>query len=551
MHSNQTGSIRRWQVAVLAIVLIAVTAALMLPFVFGCRENCFARDNLVAVSKRTIRLFNLMGKGETRYVDGEMARQVTAPATQSQMARTALETALLPIEVRSHSLPDAKGYPLGAGGLTVVNGRLLVLDRLGRIYSYADGKIKEATKPVPNGVRDFIASSTNTSLTADTFRTHSIAFDPDGRRLFACYEKYVSPGKNRFEIASIAFDPESLASNGDWRVEYGTEEFSSAVWGIAGGGKLLVDRGMLYFSVGDYSFYGRPGHALEHAAQDPKQPFGKIHVMSLVDRKVRPLSIGHRNTQGLAMSDSGRLFNVEQGPQGGDEVNLIIEGKNYGWPVQTFGTDYGTYTWPYQQDDEKTKLQPPFFAFVPSIATSSIIQVRGWHARWNGDFLVGSLKAQSLYRLKMIEDRVVFSEPIWIGHRVRDIAQSADVIYLLTDDGLVMELRADAELIRRNARGVDAAPSKTLAKCLGCHHMGETNPTHLAPSLAQLKDRKIASDGFQRYSTALKGLQGNWDKDRLMKFLENPAVFAPGTAMPKVELTRGEIEEIATQLLGK
>jgi glucose/arabinose dehydrogenase/cytochrome c2 len=533
----------------LSLVLLMVVV-LVSPYLVGCREDCYSRPSLVATAKRAIRLFRMGIGGEQAYVDGEMARQATRAAPSSTPGTTTLETASLALSVKSFSLPESLPFPMGAGGLAAVNGRLLVLDRLGRIYRYDSGKIAETLPPVPNGVREFVASSQNMTLSVDTLRTHSIAFDPVGQRLYACYEKFLSATKNRFEIASIALDPVTLKATGTWRVDYGTEPFSSSSWGIAGGGKLLVDKGQLYFSVGDYGFYGRPGHAQEHAAQDVKRSFGKIFAMNLTNGSVRNISIGHRNTQGLVVSAQGKLFNVEQGPQGGDEINLVQPGKNYGWPIQTFGTDYGAYTWALQQNVAGMELQPPLFSFVPSIAASSIVQLQDWHARWDGDFLVGALKAQSLYRIRMIDDRVVFSEPIWIGHRVRDIVQLGPIIHLLTDDGLVMELSLDGDAIRRDARAVDASPSKALAKCLGCHHTAETNPTHLAPSLARLKDRKIGSDSFQRYSTALKSVQGTWDQERLVKFLENPAAFAPGTAMPKVDLTRGEIDEIATQLVG-
>ena len=551
MSLNQFGKTRHWVSVVLSLTVVLALLAAASPYLLGCREGCYSRPNLVATAKHALRVLRVGTKGEKTFVDNELAHQVATTAGSSVASRTTLETALLPLDVKRSALSDSMPYPAGAGGLAVVDGQLLVLDRLGQIYLYKDGKIAPVATPVRNGVREYIAKSSNLTLNADTLRTHSIAFDPAGQRLYACYEKYLSPSQNRFEIASIAFDPAAMKSRGEWRIEYASEPIPSERWGIAGGGKLLVDGRNLYFSVGDYGFYGRPGHAQEHAAQDPKRPFGKIFVMNLADHSVHNISIGHRNTQGLVMSADGKLFNVEQGPQGGDEINLIEPGKNYGWPIETYGTDYGAYTWPLTQLAGALKLQPPVFAFVPSVATSSIVQLKGWHPRWDGDFLVGSLKAQSLLRIRMVDDHVVFSEPIWIGHRVRDIAQIGPVIYLLTDDGMVMELRVDAELLKRNVRAVDAVPGRALSKCLGCHHFGETNPTHLAPTLSNLIGRKVAADNFTRYSAALKAVGGTWTRERLAKFLENPADFAPGTAMPKVDLTRSEIDEIVGELAGK
>lgn len=536
-----------WLVGLASLMLVLVAA---LPYAFGCREDCFTRKGLSDTAKRVIRQGRITTQGENAYVDAELSKQTNSLPGSYAISQTTIETASVPVDVKTFRLTKDQPYPLGAGNLTTVKDNLLVIDRLGQIYRYDSGRLVKIAPPVPNGLRDFVARSLNMTLNVDTLRTHSIAFDSVEQRLYASYEKYISPSQNRYEIASITLDPDTLTVSDKWRVEYSTESFSSSTWGLAGGGKLLINDRTLYFAVGDYGFYGRAGYAQEHAAQDLKRPFGKIFAMDLTSHKVRNVSIGHRNTQGLVVSTEGKLLNVEQGPQGGDEVNLVRPGRNYGWPIQTFGADYGTYTWHLAQNPGELVVQPPLFAFVPSVATSSIVQLKGWYPRWEGDFLVGSLKAQSLYRLHIVEDRVVFSEPIWIGHRIRDIAQINSVLYLLTDDGLMLELRADAKLVKRDTRGVDAVPISALTKCLGCHHLGETNPMHLAPSLSNLTARDVASDNFERYSAALKGVGGKWTRERLEKFLENPAAFAPGTVMPKPELTRKEMNAIV-ELIAK
>src|SRR5262249_18497823 len=131
---------------------------------------------------------------------------------------------------------------------------------------------------------------------------------------------------------------------------------------VGSGAKIVTD-GMdkIYLTIGDYFQSARA------VAQDPNSTLGKIVEISISTQEVRILSIGHRNPQGLVRTKAGELLSTEQGPAGGDELNLITEGSNYGWPNVTLGTDYGTYGW---KDDalvgKHIGFKPPLFAWVPS-----------------------------------------------------------------------------------------------------------------------------------------------------------------------------------------
>ena len=158
-------------------------------------------------------------------------------------------------------------------------------------------------------------------------------------------------------------------------------------------------------------------------------------------------SIGHRNVQAAALGADGRLWTIEHGPQGGDEINITAAGKNYGWPVITYGENYGG-----GQIGEgitsKPGLEPPLHYWKPSIAPSGMAFVNSdrYGQDWRGSLLVGSLKFRYVARVVLDGDRVVREEKVLpdLGQRVRDVRQGPDgFIYLLTDDrdGQLLRLR--------------------------------------------------------------------------------------------------------------
>ena len=158
-------------------------------------------------------------------------------------------------------------------------------------------------------------------------------------------------------------------------------------------------------------------------------------------------SYGHRNVQGLAYDTANkRLIAHEHGPRGGDEVNVITPGTNYGWPKATYGIDYtGAQISPFK---EYEGTQQPAIYWVPSIAPSGMTVYNGdMFPQWKGNLLVGALKAQQVSRVvlkgnKASEEEVLFKE---VGARFRDIRTGPDgAIYLLTDssDGKVLRVSA-------------------------------------------------------------------------------------------------------------
>jgi aldose sugar dehydrogenase len=158
-------------------------------------------------------------------------------------------------------------------------------------------------------------------------------------------------------------------------------------------------------------------------------------------------SVGHRNLQGATIGPDGRLWTIEHGPQGGDELNRPEAGKNYGWPVITYGENYGGGAIG-DGITAKTGLEQPLLHWTPSIAPSGMAFVTSerYGASWRGNLLVGSLKFRYVARLTLQGSRVTQEEKLLpdLGQRVRDVRQGPDgFIYLLTDErnGQLLRLR--------------------------------------------------------------------------------------------------------------
>jgi glucose/arabinose dehydrogenase len=148
-------------------------------------------------------------------------------------------------------------------------------------------------------------------------------------------------------------------------------------------------------------------------------------------------SMGHRNVQAAAIDETGRLWEIEHGPQGGDELNLVERGKNYGWPLVAYGEEYsgapivGAVT-------AKPGFEQPIYYWDPVIAPSGAQFYTGSaFPAWRGNLFVGSLKEKRLVRLVLANDRVVGEEHLLTdrGHRIRDVRQGPDgALYLVTDE---------------------------------------------------------------------------------------------------------------------
>jgi len=456
-----------------------------------------------------------------------------------------IDTALLPLKFEGIRISERYQAPKVGGGITAIGNTVIVLDRLGNIYSYeasTDNLRKLPISELPNNIADYLAQP-GAVVDEKRFRAYSIRYLDFAKILVVSHEYFDNQyNKSRLAVSVIGIDEKSLQATGTWKTIF-LGELEPDGPNEQGGGHLAA-RGpdKIYLSVGDYGSDGM-------VSQDVNSKMGKILEINLNTGEAKMVSLGHRNPEGLIMTPSGTLLSTEHGPSGGDELNLIVAGTNYGWPFATLGTDYNSYGW------RETKLvgkhdgyQAPIFAWVPSVAVSSLLQIQGFDRRWDGDLLIGSLKGQSLFRLRFDGGRVLYSEPIWIGQRIRDIAQLQDGrIVLWTDDTQLQFISVDQQRLELNKRNPMSTSSTLVVSCMYCHHFGPTNLTDFAPSLTDVLGRKIASDNF-RYSAALRTKDGVWTEKSLRDFISDPNEFATGTGMPNLHLSQDELDTVLQDL---
>ena len=209
------------------------------------------------------------------------------------------------------------------------------------------------------------------------------------------------------------------------------------------GSRLVFDRaGYLFITLGDRGEQDRAQRPDDHAGSvirlhdDGRVPKDNPFV-GRPGWKPEKYTLGNRNMQGAALHpQTGVLWTHEHGPQGGDEVNVIRAGVNYGWPVITFGVEYGVGT-RIGVGTHKAGMAQPLHYWAPSIAPSGMAFYTGDRfPRWRGDLFVGALRDQMLVRLKLEGEKVVSEERLLKGAlgRIRDVRNGPDgYLYLLTD----------------------------------------------------------------------------------------------------------------------
>lgn len=320
------------------------------------------------------------------------------------------------------------------------DGGFLVTERPGRLRRISpDGAVSAPIKGVPEVFAEGQGGLLDVVLAPDFAQSHRI------------YLSYAEPGSDDTAgtaVATAVLDRDALR---DLRVIY--RQDPKLEGGYHFGARIAFDgQGHLFISQGDRN--DRP------TAQKLDMLQGKLVRLNLDGsvpkdnpfvgrRDARPeiWSYGHRNAQSLAVDPrSGRLWEAEHGPRGGDEINLPEPGKNYGWPVVTHGINYSGLKIPEAVGESAPGMQPPHHVWEKSPALSGMAFLVGHpELAWNDSLFLGALAGRSLIRLQLDGDRIVHEERLLeeVGARIRDVRVGPDgAVYVVTDErnGKLMRL---------------------------------------------------------------------------------------------------------------
>jgi glucose/arabinose dehydrogenase len=341
-------------------------------------------------------------------------------------------------------------------------------------------------------------------------------------------------------VAVVSLTSDWRSDHGRWRVVFESEPAISLLAdhdfrGNQAGGRLVaIDAHRLYLAVGDFAYDGVVHERI--FPPDPAASYGKVIEINLDTLDHGLIASGLRNPQGLMRDHEGRIWSTEHGPRGGDKLNLIRPGRDYGWPYVTLGTDYGTHSWPLaRQQGRHSGYEPPVYAWIPSIGVSNLIQLQNFAPEWDGDLLVLSLVGRRLSRLRMNGGSVVYEEQIQMGGSLRDVEQLADGrVVLWTDDARIAVVSVDREpsvleqLLNRSPYGVRSI----VRSCAECHTLATEESDTNRISLRGVYGRRFATGApIGLYSEALRQAAGKWNDETLNAFLRDPQAAVPGTTM--------------------
>lgn len=319
------------------------------------------------------------------------------------------------------------------------DGRLLVTERPGRMRLVArDGSLSAPIAGVPQVHGRGQGGLLDVALSPD--------FGTDRTIVFSFAEP--TAGGARTAVARARLDLEGLRLE-DVKLIFAQNEDPSGShhWGS----RLVFDRaGNLFVTLGDrFNSRDRVQALDSHIGKvvrirlDGSVPTDNPYVKR---DGVRPevWSYGHRNVQGAALHPvTGELWAHEHGPQGGDELNRVLPGRNYGWPDITYGREYVIGT-RIGEGTTRPDVEPPVTQWTPSIAPSGMSFYNGdAFPQWKGNLFVSALKFQLLARLVLDGDKVVHEERIELGHRVRDVREGPDGRLWLLDESGGRVLRID------------------------------------------------------------------------------------------------------------
>jgi glucose/arabinose dehydrogenase len=349
------------------------------------------------------------------------------PGTAEQ-TRAPAQTTRQPIEVATY----AKGLVFPWGLAFLPDGRLLVTERPGRMRLVGKDRLSAPLAGVPK-VR-----------VADQGGLLDVALGPDFASSKLVYVSYAEQREGGGTATTVARAKLVLEGDGG-RLEDVTVLFRQQPGTLGGrhfGSRLVFARdGNLFVTLGERgqsekaqdlgTHYGKVVRIRPDGTVPDDNPFvGKAGVRPEI------WSYGHRNAQAAALHPvTGKLWTIEHAARGGDELNIPLPGRNYGWPVITYGRDYSGAK--IGEGTAKAGMEQPVYYWDPSIAPSGMAFYTGdLLPEWKGNLLVGALRGQALHRLVLDGERVVGEEVLLrsLGERIRDVRNGPDgALWLLTD----------------------------------------------------------------------------------------------------------------------
>ena len=362
--------------------------------------------------------------------------------------------------LKLETIATGLNHPWGMAFLP--EGRLLVTERPGRMRIVSkDGKLSKPVRGVPAVYKSEQGGLLDVVLSPDFAASSEIYFsyaEPRGR------------GRSATSIARaklVVQDSETRLD--DLQVVFRQEPSNDSV-GAFGSRILFMPDGSLFITLGDRDS--------RDEAQQPATLLGKL-VRVLPNGRPHPdnpkfdgwrpeiWSIGHRNVQGAALHPrSSRVWTVEHGERGGDEINVPQAGRNYGWPVITYGRGYDRSK--IGEGTKKPGLEQPIYYWDPSIAPSAAIFYAGdLFPEWKGNLLVSALAGDALHRLVLDGEKVVGEEVLLkeFGERMRNVREGPDgALWLLTDNPKGMVLR----LVPSRASGCPTEKEFFIPQRKGC-----------------------------------------------------------------------------------
>lgn len=493
------------------------------------------------------------------------------------------------------ALPNANREFSGGGALAVAGDLVYVLTRDGHVTALnmrTVRKLQTDVDTVPVNRGDLMQSRARYSVTLGWFRVdgaHAEVVDDSTQILFATHNRF-DPQRECFTAhvsrVTIRHSAESARATGRWQTIFstspcmtlqGSEGFGRFPYSghISGGRMITFDKDRLLVTIGDYNFDGylRPAWSM-----DRSNLYGKYVLLNKTTGAAEIYAIGARNNMGIVRDSAGTIWSTESGPQGGDELNVVERGENYGWPTSTYGIGYESTPWEPSTEAQgrHDRYRQAAFAWMPSIVPTAIIRLEGHPGQfetWRGDLLLGTLRDQSLHRLRLDNaGRVVYDERIWLGERIRDLVRLADgQILLLTDASGQLVILADggaefvpasdstnvllAALDRYDALSDAATVAAALRvdgeglfvqKCTSCHAVD--GQTMTGPSLDGVFGRRVGGRPGYGYSASLTTDGRNWTPALMGRFLLYPERDFPSTRMQKIGLTQAQADSIIAYL---